>query len=207
MRIAAVVTALNEAPRIPAVLEVLCTYPQFEEVIVVDDGSTDATAAVAAGFDAKVISFEKNLGKGRAMEAGVQASSAEVIFFCDADIRGLTHEMISSILTPVIFGDVDMLIAEYDRVFVYMHELLPHLSGVRAVRRTLWDRVPTRFKERFMIETALNYHALHGGGYYYFIFKGLGHMTKEVKYGLFRGFIANLKMVWDIAYAQLLLRR
>ena len=58
------------------------------ELIVVDDGSGDATAAraAAAGAD-RVIGFERNRGKGAAVRAGVLAARGEVVAFTDADLQ------------------------------------------------------------------------------------------------------------------------
>lgn len=58
------------------------------ELIVVDDGSDDATAAraAAAGAD-RVISFEHNRGKGAAVRAGVLAATGDVVAFTDADLQ------------------------------------------------------------------------------------------------------------------------
>ncbi len=90
LAVTAVVAAYNEAERIADVLEVLCGYAGFAEVVVVDDGSTDGTGEVAAGHGATVLRVEPNKGKGHAMDVGVRHAATEVIFFADADIRGLT---------------------------------------------------------------------------------------------------------------------
>lgn len=56
------------------------------ETIVVDDGSSDGSAALAARFDVRVIELERNSGPAAARNAGVAASSAPLLFFLDADI-------------------------------------------------------------------------------------------------------------------------
>jgi len=62
------------------------------EIIVVDDGSDDATASLA--FDAsmenprvRILTHEKNRGYGAALKSGIQASRKEYIFFTDADLQ------------------------------------------------------------------------------------------------------------------------
>jgi glycosyltransferase involved in cell wall biosynthesis len=208
-QVAAVVCAYNEEKQIRAVLSVLTTYPGFSEVIVVDDGSSDQTYKVAATFPIRLVRHEFNLGKGAAMMSAVIASSATVIFFCDADISGLNHKTISEVLGPVLAGHKDMKIAQrasswYSISFILA--MTPKLGGVRAVTRRLWETVPTRFKRRFMIEAALNHFAQrHGCGFEYAVVEELSQIIKEKKYGWAKGFVARIKMCADVVSAYTLL--
>lgn len=93
---AAIVAALNEEKNIGNVLKVLLNSDVIDEVIVVDDGSTDKTADISRGEGAKVISLPKKggSGKGNAMVQGVKNTDAEVVSFFDADLIGLTEDHI-----------------------------------------------------------------------------------------------------------------
>jgi dolichyl-phosphate beta-glucosyltransferase len=88
--VSVVVPAFNESLRIGPTLDRIAEY--FErgrvsiEILAVDDGSTDETAAVARAHGARVISFERNRGKGAAVRAGVLASRGAAILFTDADL-------------------------------------------------------------------------------------------------------------------------
>jgi glycosyltransferase involved in cell wall biosynthesis len=86
-----VIPAYNEARRLPATLEgwnsYLAAQPFSWELIVVDDGSSDGTAATAAAAGAHVISLKPNRGKGGAVRAGVLAAEGEVIAYADADMN------------------------------------------------------------------------------------------------------------------------
>ena len=86
MKVAAVVPAHNEEATISEVLMVLLNSKELDEVIVVDDGSTDKTAEVSEATGAKVIRLPKKEGKGNAMREGVKRTKAEIIVFCDADL-------------------------------------------------------------------------------------------------------------------------
>lgn len=170
-----------------------------------NDGSTDDTAHVAARFDVTLIEHIRNLGKGAAMQSGVEATDAQIIFFCDADVVGLTHRMIRKTIEPVLLGEVDMLVAMRDRLIYklrYILRVIPLLGGERALNRALWESIPEKFKDNFKIEIALNFYASHSGnGFDYKVFKGLSQTIKEKKYGLVKGLIGRLKMSGDVAAA------
>jgi GT2 family glycosyltransferase len=90
-RISVVVCTYNGARVIRDCLEGLqrLEYPDFE-VIVVDDGSTDATAAIASEYGVRLIRQE-NQGLGAARNAGWQAATGEIIAYTDDDARPDPH--------------------------------------------------------------------------------------------------------------------
>lgn len=208
--VAAIVPAYNEERDIAGVLRELSAYPGFKEVIVVDDGSSDATAQIASTFPVRVIRHDVNRGKGEAMETGVAASDAGIIFFCDADMRGLSHDMLDRVLAPVRNCETDMVIAMRNWRMYYLSfllSMLPILGGQRALRRDLWHKVPRQYRERFMVETALNFYARYwGNGFRYLVVPGLTQTIKEHKYGLFQGLRARMRMIGEIIHAQLVLQ-
>ena len=203
--VSAIVPAFNEAERIGAVLAVLAKHPLISEIIVVDDGSDDGTSKIAIPFGAKILRNEQNIGKGASMERGVKAASGDVFFFCDADIVGLTSEMITTILEPVLKGMYDMSVGIRGRIVHTVPgsvSLLPVLGGERAVTRELWNKIPPIYKNRFEIETALNFFSrFHGKGFCYSTFPNLGQVIKETKYGLFVGGMRRASMSTDVALA------
>lgn len=213
-KVVAVVAAYNEGPRIAKVIEVLSSYPRFDEIVIVDDGSADDTFLRALRARPTphniIIHTGPNQGKGAAMELGVQLSNPDIIFFCDADIVGLTHHMIRDTLEPVLRGDVGMMIAMRGRPLYsrapFSIEMVAKLGGERAVTRKLWESVPARFKSRFMIETALNYIADRSCGFDYQIMPHLTQVIKEQKQGFFRGLTGRIKMIADILIAHIILR-
>ena len=208
-KVAAIVPAYNEADRIGGVLGVLTSYGKFSEIIVVDDGSRDETAQTAAKFPVRVIRHDRNRGKAQSLESGVRAADTPYVFFCDADMTGLTTGMLDEILEPVLKGETEMMVAMHNRPIYYLSFLLsiiPLLGGQRALTRDLWDRIPAEYKKGFMIEAALNFYAQYWGkGYRYKVMEGLGQVIKEKKYGLRRGLVSRFKMQLEIfeIYARL----
>jgi glycosyltransferase involved in cell wall biosynthesis len=88
MTICALIAAFNEAPRIARVVRGIS--PHVEHVLVVDDGSTDGTAEVAADAGAEVLRHASNRGKGMAIRTGLVSVLARPfthVLFLDGDLQ------------------------------------------------------------------------------------------------------------------------
>jgi glycosyltransferase involved in cell wall biosynthesis len=85
MTISVILPAKNEAEGLRRTLPALRERMPHAEIIVVDDGSTDATAEVAASFGAKVLSSPYSMGNGAAIKRGARAAAGDVLVFMDAD--------------------------------------------------------------------------------------------------------------------------
>ena len=205
-KIVAIVPAYNEQDRIGEVLDMLVSYGKFSDIIVVDDGSTDNTANIARQYPVTFLQNEVNSGKGYSMNRGVQYTDAEYIFFIDADVSGITHDILSQIISPVVTGQTEMFIGMRNRKIYYLRYILwfvPLLGGERALTRTLWEQVPAFYKNRFRIEAGLNFYAQHyGKGFLFSVFPGLTQVIKEKKYGFLKGFVSRIKMSFEILSAQ-----
>ena len=102
-----IIPALNEAETIAHVLEEL--PPGWaSEVIVVDGGSTDGTAAIAEAKGANLVR-ELQRGYGRACAAGVSAAWGEVVNFMDADGAD-DPRYIPQLLEPILNGEAEMML-------------------------------------------------------------------------------------------------
>jgi glycosyltransferase involved in cell wall biosynthesis len=85
MSFTVVIPAFNEAETVRATVEGLhAAYPDAE-IIVVDDGSSDATAQGVEGTGAKVIRHSRNRGYGASLKSGLRAATHDIVVFCDAD--------------------------------------------------------------------------------------------------------------------------
>jgi glycosyltransferase involved in cell wall biosynthesis len=85
MRITVVIPAKNESASIDRVVRQVFARLPNEEIIVVDDGSSDETAVIAESAGATVISHPYSKGNGAAIKTGARGAQGEVIVFMDAD--------------------------------------------------------------------------------------------------------------------------
>jgi glycosyltransferase involved in cell wall biosynthesis len=114
MQVCAIIPALNEQETIASVVRAVPTKV-CPEVIVVDNGSTDATAERAAAAGARVIK-EPLRGYGRACAAGVHAltSDCEIVVFLDGDGSDCP-ELMGSLIEPIAEGQYDFVIGSRTR--------------------------------------------------------------------------------------------
>ena len=112
LRRIAVVPALNEADTIAGVIaEIRAVDPEFE-VVVVDDGSVDATRSVALAAGAKVIRLPYNLGIGGAVQTGYRYAferGFDLAVQVDGDGQHIASEL-PKIVEPVVRGEADVVI-------------------------------------------------------------------------------------------------
>jgi glycosyltransferase involved in cell wall biosynthesis len=80
-----IIPAFNEERAIGPVLDELIGAPGCREIIVVDDGSSDRTAQIAAERKVRVISHPYNRGYGAALKSGILAATTDIVVCCDAD--------------------------------------------------------------------------------------------------------------------------
>jgi glycosyltransferase involved in cell wall biosynthesis len=177
--VSVIIPAYNEADRIADTVRAVKTIPQVDEMIVVDDGSSDNTAEVASLDGVRVIRQPQNRGKGEALTAGVAAAAGDVLMFLDADL-GETAQHAGALLEPVLKGELDMTIAVLPPAqrkggagFVLRaaqegikqatgFEATAPLSGQRALTRDLMNRIG-KIESGFGVEVALTIDALQAG--------------------------------------------
>jgi polyprenyl-phospho-N-acetylgalactosaminyl synthase len=203
-KVSAIIAAYNEQDTIVDVVRAVEGHPLVDEIIVVDDGSKDATVERAKTTSAQVVSLEKNSGKAAAMNRGVQLARNEHILFLDADILGLNREMITLTVTPVLTGKCGMFVAIRQRKTYWMNRLLyfiPVLGGERALTKDIWRLVPRIYRKGFQIEIALNYYTKKSGHTMGFgVMPGLSQVIKEKKRGFWLGMLQRIKMCGEVGW-------
>ncbi len=106
-RVVAVIPCYNTESHIAEVVTKTLLY--VDQVIVVDDGSTDETAELARKAGALVFSHDKNLGKGAAMKYGARQANADILVFIDGDGQHDSSE-IPRVTEPIILKGFDAVI-------------------------------------------------------------------------------------------------
>lgn len=107
-----VIPAFNEAASLGGVLRSIGAQLPGAEIIVVDDASTDDTAAIAEAGGARVVRQPYNKGNGAAVKAGIRAAAGEVVLLLDADGQHDPADL-SRVLEPI--GRYDLVIAARSR--------------------------------------------------------------------------------------------
>jgi len=113
MRVTVIVPAYNEAATIEQVLRRLAELKLDAEILVVDDGSSDATVEIVGALQSKIaglrlIIHERNQGKGAAVRTGINASRGEIVMIQDADLEYDPAD-IPKLLEPLNNGVADVV--------------------------------------------------------------------------------------------------
>jgi len=139
-----VIPAYNESARLEKTLRAVVDYLRQSlpkaEVIVVDDGSSDQTAALARqvfnesrDLRTSVISYKSNLGKGRAVRLGLLAARGDVALFSDADLSTPFSEA-PKLIEPIVNGPCDVTFGSraLDRQLIGVHQSWRREQGGRV---------------------------------------------------------------------------
>ncbi|MFL5816051.1 MAG: glycosyltransferase family 2 protein [Conexibacter sp.] len=183
---AVIVTAHNEADRLPTTLEALAAAFPGARILVADDGSTDGSADVAAQHGAEVVRSARNIGKGGAATLAAQrllplAEGPEprpVILLCDGDLA-TSADQLARLVEEVREGRADLAVAAFaKRVgggFGWAlgfarwairkrcgYEASAPISGQRALRAEVLPAV-VPFAPRFGMEIGMTIDAVRAG--------------------------------------------
>ena len=202
MSVTAIIPAYNEEQTIAGVINCVIGVDKIQEVIVVSDGSTDRTAEIARGCGAAVIELEENVGKGGAIKAGLSECQSNIILFLDADLIGLTEKHVQDLIAPVLENRADMTIGIFKNgrmVTDLAQKVTPYLSGQRAIKKSIIEKIPNIDITRYGVEVALTKYLKNFSAHVVEVeLPDMTHVTKEEKLGILRGVQARLKMYWDI---------
>lgn len=201
-KISVVIAAYNEEPRISAVLKAVSGHPIIDEVIVVNDGSSDDTSGVVKKFDVKLIENEKNMGKTLSVKRGIESAKNDIVMLLDADLKGLDEKSIYELAKPVLEGQVDWTLSLRGNSFPHMKiAKMDWVSGERVVPKAMLNDPLIWSKPRigFGLETLMNKSLLNNKRTFQSVYlPNLKIVNKAQKIGWIKGIAGEFKMVGQI---------
>ncbi|MBB5934525.1 glucosyl-3-phosphoglycerate synthase [Streptomyces zagrosensis] len=143
--VSVVLPALNEEATVGAIVaairrDLMLAAPLVDELVVLDSGSTDRTAAVAGAAGARVVHRDSLLpripavpGKGEVLWRSLLATSGDIVCFVDADLRDFSSAFVSGIVGPLLTHPETQLVkAMYDRPLYPLDSGSPPENGAGA---------------------------------------------------------------------------
>ncbi len=184
-KVTAIICAFNEEKTIEFVIRSASANYLIDELIVVNDGSTDNTGKIIERLKGDIsitdIHFTENKGKGYAMATGVEKAINEAIVFIDADLSELNQDHYYQLLIPIMEDKADMVLGQATETLInYSVNPFKSLSGQRALwKKDILPIVGKMKHSRFGVETLINlFYQSQGKTVNYVMLKGLKHPTK-----------------------------
>jgi glycosyltransferase involved in cell wall biosynthesis len=167
------IPAYNESKAIQFTVEAVKSVGKVDQIVVVNDYSTDNTSELAKAAGAEVVDLPKNLGKGGALNFGLQFVKGDIVALIDGDL-GKTASDVEKLLDPVLSNKADMTIARFPqtqrkggfgmvtwlarkgiRLYTGLEVACP-LSGQRVLTRDVLEKIgPMPFESGFGVEVGL----------------------------------------------------
>lgn len=174
-KVTVIIPIHNEENTIEKVINLIKKSKYVQEIIVVDNNSTDKTPEILQ----KIIMQNKDIikvihcqdkGKGYAMEKGMNISSNEIIVFLDGDIIDYSEDIVERLATPIINGEADFVKSFWERtkggiitnivakplldiVFPEVNIFLEPLSGMIASKKTIFQNL--EFEKNYGVDIAI----------------------------------------------------
>lgn len=209
-----VIPAYNEEETILSVIQGIRRIEQVQEIIVVDDGSTDRTCELLQEIGVKLIRHPYNKGYGAALKSGIKASTSEIILVMDADGQHRSEEILRVVEEA---GNFDMVVASrtdfsyrplYLRLGIsivtkllnclVMKKIPDWNSGFRTIKRELVREFIHFLPDTFSFTTSITLAAIMKGYKVKYIpvkiNKRSGKSKVSIK-GIFQSLIAISKMI------------
>lgn len=202
-KISCIIPSYNEEKRIGNILQALSKHPLLDEVIVVDDGSKDATDKVVARFpDVKFIVNPKNQGKCAAVCNGIKAARNDFVLLLDADLIGLTPENITDLITPVTSNQADVSISlRANAPGIWRRLGIDYISGERVFPKHLLENHidEIRALRPFGLEVFFNRWIIKNNCKIKIVsWRNVASPYKYKKHGWYVGVKGDIKMIFDI---------
>lgn len=157
MSVSVIVPAYNEEKTVGNVLGALVSSKFPDEIICVNDGSTDNTLEEIERYkdNVVIVDLKENKGKGYALAEGIRRAKGDILIFLDADLLNISDAHLEALLDPILSG-------EYKAVLGYLvgksgMSIVSDLTGQRAYyKKDLLAHLKKMENTRFGVEVFLN---------------------------------------------------
>ncbi len=166
--ISVVIPALNEEKNIAKIIEYVKHSSIVDELIIVDNNSTDNTREIVRKHGIEPLVCEKR-GKGYAMEYGLKQVKGDIVLFTDADISNYAPDFIDKMVKPILDNECDFVKATFSReggrvtelvakpllelTFPELTEYSQPLSGIIAGRKDLFNKI--KFEKDYGVDIGI----------------------------------------------------
>ena len=156
-KISVIIPAFNEEENIAKTIKLAKESKNVDEVLVVNNLSTDKTEEVSIANGERVVNCNEQ-GKGNAMEVGIQMAKNEIIIFLDADVKYVKENVVEKLCEPIIKKEVDFVKSSFDRttggtvtevavkpvlnlLYPNMYKFLEPISGMIASKKSILEKL------------------------------------------------------------------
>ena len=157
MKTSLVIPSRNEAQTLPLVIE--RARPHVDEIIVVDDASTDETEQLIQSYDVIYLKNETNMNQEPSVERGLQAATGDILLTCDADMEHNPDD-IPRLLKPLLNNTCDIVVGRREHIprqsernvaeyTLKNWNLADPFCGFRAFYRTVYEQVGSFYRHNY----------------------------------------------------------
>ncbi len=202
MKVSCIIATYNEGSRITGVLNVVIGHELIDEVIVINDGSTDGTKEVLEQQGGiTLISYDNNKGKTFAVMTGLEKSRNDLVILIDADLVDLTKQNITDLILPVIQGQSDITISlRKNSLLIFKLLGLDFVSGERVFpKKIIGDLKQLAHLRSFGLEVFMNSIIIKNKFRIKIVpWSNVSHFRKSQKFGWWQGMERDYSMVVQI---------
>lgn len=189
----------NEGSRILRVLEQVIKIREINEILCVDDGSTDNTSEVIKKNypDIKIINLPKNLGKSEAVNEGLQYTKNDYILLLDADLRNLDPKEIADAINKIQSNPtVDMIVLRRVNAPFFMRLIRGDIlvPGERILKKEDLQKILNDKPKGYQLEFAINKYMLDNKKNVYWMPSSALNTYPTMKFGLLTGLQKTISM-------------